>query len=116
MDAVKTWIVEVGWKQMGPSLVKGALTALVGYVAAHHGALALLGLTYDPTQNTLVLDMDAFGKYLLPLGAGVITASFAALQHHTVAAVTGAPQSGDMRKMEPDVLVTGGQRKDDPKT
>jgi len=99
---------------MGPSLIRGALAAVVGLVAAHHGVLAGLGLTYDPTNNRLGLDLDAFGTYLLPLGAGLITACFAGLQHHTVAAVTGAPQSGDMRTAT-GIKVVIGQRKDDPK-
>lgn len=101
---------------MGPSLIRGALAAVVGLVAAHHGFLDVLGLTYDPTENTLNLDLDTFGKYLLIVGTGGITAILAALQHHTVATVTGAPQSGDMRKMDPDIPVAGGQRKEDPKS
>lgn len=114
MDSLRTYLVEVVWKQMGPSLIRGTLAVLVGFVAAHHGALAMFGLTYDPTQNTLVLDLDALGKYLLPLGAGALTAAFAALQHHAVATVTGTPQSGDMRKISPVDPVLTGQRKGDP--
>lgn len=114
MDSLKTWAVEVLWKQMGPSLIRGALAAVVGLVAANHGALAFIGLTYDPTQNTLNLDLDTFGKYILILGTGGLTAIFAALQHHTVAVVTGTPQSGDQRQA-PTVPEAGGQRKEDPK-
>lgn len=108
-------MVEVLYKKMGPSLIKGALTAVVGLVAAHHGALAMIGLTYDPTQNQLVLDLDALGKYLLPLGAGLLTMGFTALQHHSVAAAVGTPQSGDMRKIAPVDPVLTGQRAGDPK-
>lgn len=114
MENLKIWVVEVFVKKMGPSLIKGALAALVGYVAAHHGLLASFGLTYDPTQNTLNLDLDTFGKYLLIIGTGGITALFTALQHHTEAVVVGTPQSGDLRvtSTTPEV---GGQRKEDPK-
>lgn len=112
MDSLKAWLVEVAWKQMGPSLIKGALAALVGLVAANHGLLALIGLTYDPTQNTLNLDLDTFGKYILVIGTGGLTALFAAIQHHTTAVVTGAPQSGDQRQA-PTVPEVGGQRKED---
>lgn len=112
MDSFKTWLIEVAWKQMGPSLIKGVLAALVGYVAAHQGALAALGLTYDPVNNRLGLDLDAFGKYGLIAGTGVITAILTALQHHTVAAVKGVPQSGDLRVA--NLPVAGGARKDDP--
>jgi len=115
MDSLKVWVVEVLYKKLGPSLIKGALAAVVGLVAAHHGALASIGITYDPTQNTLNLDLDTFGKYLLPLGAGFLTMGFTALQHHATAVVTGTPQSGDLRKMSPIDPVLGGQRKDDPK-
>lgn len=87
----------------------------MGFIAAHQGLLAGLGLTYDPTQNTLNLDLDTLGKYLLIVGTGGITALLTAIQHHTEATVTGTPQSGDMRKIEPILPVQGGQRKEDPK-
>ena len=112
MDSFKIWMVEVFAKKIGPSLIKGALAALVGYVAAHHGLLASFGLTYDPTQNTLNLDLDTFGKYLLIVGTGAITALFTALQHHTEAAIKNTPQSGDLRQL-PEQPVLGGSRKED---
>jgi hypothetical protein len=115
MDNLKIWMVEVFVKKMGPSLIKGALAGLVGYVAAHHGLLASFGLTYDPTQNTLNLDLDTFGKWILIVGTGGVTALFTALQHHTAAVVVGAPQSGDLRKMDPIDPILNGERKGDPK-
>jgi hypothetical protein len=47
-------------------------------------------------------------------GGGLLTALFTAMQHHTVAAVQGAPQSGDMRE-GPSVPVQNGDRKGDIK-
>lgn len=114
MDSLKVWLIEVVWKQMGPSLIKGALAAMIGLIAANHGLLALIGLTYDPTQNTLNLDLDTFGKYALMLGTGGITAIFTLLQHHTTAAVVGKPQSGDMRASATTPVV-GGNRIADPR-
>lgn len=98
---------------MGPSLIKGALAALVGLIAAHQGILSHIGITYDPSGHTIDLDLDTLSGYVMVAGGGLLTAFFTAMQHHTVAAVVGAPQDGDMRT--PNGVPVAYQRKDDPK-
>jgi hypothetical protein len=115
MDSFKTWLVEVGWKKIAPSLIKGALAALVGLIAAHQGILAHMGITYDPVGHTIDLDLDTLSGYVMVAGGGLLTALLTAMQHHAVAAVTGAPQDGDMRTATGIQVRLVGQRKDDPK-
>lgn len=114
MDSFKTWLVEVGWKKMGPSLIKGALAALVGLIAAHQGILASMGINYDANGHTIDIDLDTLSGYVVVCGSGLLTALFTALQHHGVAAVTAAPQDGDLRASETTPIVAGN-RKDDIK-
>lgn len=115
MDSLKIWLVEVGYKKLAPSLIKGALAALVGLVAAHQGALDFIGITYDKVGNCLVLDLDKFANWMFVASSGGIMAAFTAIQHHMTAAVVDAPQSGDMRKMDPVLPPLNGERKEDPK-
>jgi hypothetical protein len=112
MDSFKTWMVEVGWKKIAPSLIKGAMAALVGLIAAHQGILAHLGITYDPNGHTIDLDLDTLSGYMVVAGTALLTAFFTAVQHHTGAAITNAPQSGDMRQL-PTAPMVGGARKED---
>lgn len=95
MDSLKEWIIEVGVKKMGPSLVKGAIAALVGIIAAHQGLLDAIGVSYDAPGRTIDINLDKLTIWLVAGGTGLITAIFTALQHHTMAAVKGEPQSGD---------------------
>lgn len=113
MDSLKTWLVEVGFKKIAPSLIKGALAALVGLIAAHQGVLSHMGITYDPVGHDINLDLDTFSGYVMVAGGGLLTAIFTAMQHHTVAVVTNAPQDGDQRDTQ-TMPIVGGQRKDDP--
>lgn len=124
MDALKTWLVEVALKKMGPSLVKGALAALVGYLAAHQGLLEAWGITsgtwplrwtngQQPSGHVILIELDTISGSALVVVTGLIMSLFTAAQHHTVAAVVGKPQSGDVRE-GPEVLVEGGKRAEDP--
>lgn len=114
MDSLKTWLIEVGFKKIAPSLITGALAALVGLLTAHKGILSSMGITYDPSGNTIDLHLNTLAGYLVVAGTGLLTAFFTAAQHHTVAAVTNAPQDGDQRQIPTDPTV-GGSRKEDPK-
>ena len=98
MDSLKEWIIEVAVKKMGPSLVKGAIAALVGLMLAHQGVLDALGISYDKVGNTIDINLTTFSIWAVTLLTGGFTALFTALQHHTVATVTGQPQSGDPSK------------------
>lgn len=98
MDSLKEWFIEVAVKKMGPSLIKGAIAALVGIMMAHQGVLDALGISYDKAGNTIDINLTTFSVWAVALLSGGATALFTALQHHTVAAVTGQPQSGDPDK------------------
>lgn len=94
MDSLKEWIIEVGAKKLVPSLVKGAIAALVGLVLAHQGVLDAIGVSYDAPGRTIDINLDTLTIWLVTCGTGLMTALFTALQHHTEAAVTGQPQDG----------------------
>jgi hypothetical protein len=98
MDSLKEWIIEVGIKKMGPSLVKGAVAALVGIMMAHQGFLDALGISYDKPGNTIDINLTTFSVWVVTMMTGGLTALFTAIQHHTQAAITGQPQSGDPAK------------------
>lgn len=112
MDSLKVWLIEVGLKKMGPSLIRAAIAGGLGLIAAHANVLANFGIVYDKVAGTITLHLDTLDVWLMTVGLGTITALLTAAQHHTVAAVTGTPQSGDVRK-EPDVPVEGGKRETD---
>lgn len=77
-----------------PSLIKGAIAALVGLLLAHQGVLDAIGVSYDAAGRTIDINLDKFTVWLVAGGTGLITALFTAIQHHTVAAVEGKPQDG----------------------
>lgn len=94
MDNLKTWLVEVGIKKMGPSAIRAALAAFVGYLMAHANLLAQYGIVYDKATDTIFWHLTTLREWADISGLGLIAAAFMAAQHHTVAAVTGAPQTG----------------------
>lgn len=122
MDKIKTWIVEVVMKNVGPKVMSSLISMGLVFLAAHQDLMEQMGITYYPDFNgawhgamptgqliTVELaTLKVWGAAML--GVGVVTI-IALLQHHTVATITGAPQSGDMRKT--DVPVMQGQRVDD---
>ena len=93
-DSIRSWFVNIAAKQMLPSLVRAGLAAGTGLLVAHAGLLAGLGITYDKVGGVITIHLGALQDWLVAGGLGSITAILAALQHHTVAAVTGAPQDG----------------------
>ncbi len=92
LPAVQTWLLEVGAKELLPSLIRGAIAFILAYLAAHAGILAKIGVSV--AGNTLIVNLDTLQIFLVALLMGTLTALLRAAQHHTVAAVTGAPQSG----------------------
>jgi xanthine/uracil permease len=94
VDSIKEWLLEVGAKKLLPSLIKGAIAALVGLVLAHKGVLDAIGVSYDAPGRTIDINLDTLTIWLVTVGTGLVTALFTALQHHTTAAVTGQPQDG----------------------
>ena len=123
MDALKTWLVEVALKKVGPTATAAGISALFGLLAAHQGLLETWGITFgtwplqwatQPSGHVIVIELDTISTGLIALLVAGASAFFAASQHHVVAAVTGAPQSGNVR-IEPEQPVIGGQREGDPK-
>lgn len=100
MDSIKLWFINIGLKQMGPSLIRAAVAFVVATVAAHTGALAHFGVIYDKASNTLTLHINALQDWMLGGGLGLIAAFLTAAQHHTMATITGAPQDGTHQRAE----------------
>jgi len=94
MDNLKIWLIEVALKKLGPSIIKTGLATLLGLLAAHQGMLSSLGITYDKTAGLITLNLGMLQTWLLAGGMGLVTALLTVVQHHTEAAVTGAPQTG----------------------
>lgn len=124
MDSIKTWLVEVGLRKLGPTAMASAISALFALLAAHQGLLEQWGITYGiwplswasgqvPSGHVILIELDTISTSALTLIAALATAAMAAAQHHATAVVTGAPQSGDVR-VSPPVAIEGGQRATDP--
>jgi hypothetical protein len=124
MDKLKTYFVEVVLKNVTPKVTAALMSAIITFLVAHQEFMEQMGITYypdfngtwhgvSPTGQLLIVEFDTLGKW----GAAMLVVSFSAgwafLQHHTVATVTGAPQSGDKR-VSPDNQISGGQRASDP--
>lgn len=125
VDKLKTWLVEVVLKNVAPKVSNALIAGGITFFIAHQEFMEQMGITYYPnfigtwsgavpSGRLLVIEIDTLGVWggaMLIMGA---TAIWALFQHHAVATVTGAPQSGDKR-IQPPVPVEGGQRQGDPK-
>jgi len=111
-EKLKIYLIEVVIKKYGPSFIKGAIGAICTYILAHAGITDAIGLSYDPSDNTITLEISKFTAWAIAGGSGLLMAILTALQHHTEAAVTGAPQSGDKR-VNIELPIVGGERKTD---
>lgn len=80
---------------MGPSAIRAGMAALVGLLIAHAEWLAKLGIVYDQATNTVLFHLTTLSVWAGTAGIGLIAALFMGAQHHTVAAITGAPQTGE---------------------
>lgn len=124
MNSLKVWAVEIGLKKLGPTALASGISALFALMAAHQGLLEQWGITYGiwplqwggtpPSGHVILIELDTVSTAALTLLAALVTAGMAAAQHHTAAAITGAPQSGDMRTA-PSSVEIGGNREGDPK-
>lgn len=113
MDSLKTWLVEVGYRKIAPSLVKGAIAAGLSILATHQGVLNSIGITWDGSGHVIQIDTDILSSWLLVAGSGLVMALFTTIQHHTTAAIAGQPQSGDLR-MPPIRPISANERSTDP--
>lgn len=124
MDKLKTWLVEVAIRKIGPSAMASLIASGVALAAAHQGLLESWGITVgmwplvwpagqEPSGQVILVELGTVSSMALAgLGALVVSLVMAG-QHHATAVVTGAPQSGDLRKSITSP-VNGGDRKDDP--
>lgn len=113
VDQMKIWFIEVAIKKMLPSLIKTSIMALIAYMAAHQNLLSALGVSWAAQGHSINIDLDTLSAWALIAIPGAITALLTAFQHHTIAAVTGTPQSGDMRQTSTQPAING-DRKGDP--
>lgn len=124
-DEMKTYFAEVIARKVVPAAIASGIAAVMTFLLAHTEILQKYGITVwnnfagifppgqAPTGDILIVEFDTLKKGTAALAIMGVTAFMAWLTHHSVATVTGAPQSGDKRVEEPTPLV-GGERKDDP--
>lgn len=93
-ESLKTWLIRVGLQKMGPSAIRAAIAGFAGLLIAKAGLLEQYGVVYDQATHVLSLHLDKLQAWLTVSGLGLITAIFAATQHHAVATVEGKPQDG----------------------
>lgn len=123
-DKIQTWFVEVFVKTAGNKLATSAISAFIVFMAAHQDLMEQMGITYYPdfngiwsgkmpTGRLLVIEFDTLQLWGAVALGTLVVFIVAILQHHAVAAVTGKPQSGDLR-IVPTPPIAGGERKEDP--
>lgn len=124
LEKVKTYFVEVVGKYVGPKVMAALMSGVVAFIVAHQEFMEKMGVTYyaafdgifhgtPPTGQVLIVEFDTLGKWGAAMLIVGFTAAWSLFQHHAVATVTGAPQSGDKRE-EPPAPLPGGERKEDP--
>lgn len=124
LDSIKTYFAEVIARKVVPAALASAVAAIGTFLLAHASELEKYGVTYyqnftgtfngtPPTGALLIIEFDTLTKAAAVAAIAGIGLLMAFLTHHTVAAVTGAPQSGDVR-VEPPQPVAGGARATDP--
>lgn len=124
LDKLKTYFIEVVLKNVAPKVSNAVIAAGLTFLVAHQEFMEQMGITYysafngifhgaPPSGRVLIVEIDTLGLWggaMLIMGA---TAAWAFFTHHTVAAVKGTPQSGDVR-VNPEIPVQGGERAGDP--
>ena len=110
MQSLKMWLINIGLKKMGPSLIRAALAWVLALVAANPGMLETFGIVYDKVAHTITLHVNTLEAWLLGAGLGTITALLAAAQHHTTATIAGKPQDGTHIRAEDPKPTEGGKK------
>ena len=124
IDTIKTYFTEVVAKNVAPKVSAALISAGITFLIAHQEFMAQMGITFypnfdgkwmgaAPTGQLLVIEFDTLGKWGAAGLVVLATTAWAFFQHHAVATVTGAPQSGDKR-IGDAVPVAGGARESDP--
>lgn len=124
IEKAKTYLVEVVLKKMTNAGVQSAISALVALLLSQNNMLETFGITtfewgkwpypnQPPVGMVTTIEWGTMTKGSAVTLAGLTVFVIAWIQHHSVAAVTGKPQSGDVR-VNPLEPVAGGERKTDP--
>lgn len=95
MDSIKTWLVQIGIKQLGPSAIRAAILGIASWLIARQGFLTSYGIVSDAAARTTTIHWDAVSSALIVGLPAIIAMGIKLTQHTTTAAVTGAPQSGN---------------------
>lgn len=118
-DKLKIYLVEVIVPKYIPMAVLGAFSWLGAYLVAHAGTFEPYGVTYgiwplqmDASGPVILIELDTLKVKLIPILGALFTVLIAAIKHHSMAAVSGTPQSGDLR-IAPETPMLGGQRAED---
>lgn len=123
-DKVKTYFVEVVMKSVGPKVVSSVISMGLIFLAAHQDLMEQMGITYYPnfdgkwsgampTGQLITIEIATLKVWGAAMLGMAVVAIVAIVQHHGVATVTGAPQSGDKR-VAPEIPVENGDRPVDP--
>lgn len=105
---MKTYLVEVLIKKVGPVAAASLVSTLMALLAAHQGLLENWGITFGqypltftngqvPSGPVILIELDTLSSFALSIIAPLIVSLFALGVHHTTALVTGSPQTGGMR-------------------
>ena len=101
IDDIKIYFAEVVMKKLVPMAVVGGFTALCALLAAHHDMLSKFGVDYDSQARTIDISLDILSNWMIVALGALVTSGMALVKHHAQAALSGTPQSGDMRTDHP---------------
>lgn len=80
---MKTWLLEVAIKRMGPSAVRGIVLAIGGFFVAKAGVLSGYGINYDETTRTISVNLAHLESVLTVLVAsGGLAGIIKGLNYH----------------------------------
>jgi hypothetical protein len=124
LEKMKTYFVEVVMKNVGPKVISSLISMGLVFLAAHQDLMEQMGITYYPdfdgkwsgampTGQLITVEIATLKVWGAAILGIAVVSLVAILQHHSVATVTGTPQSGDKR-LEPEQPVEGGNRAGDP--
>jgi hypothetical protein len=81
MGSIKTWLIEVAVKRMGPSAIRGAILGICGWLVAKAGFLATFGIVYDGTTHIISVNLDKLNVALIALIPAVLAAVIKLVNH-----------------------------------
>jgi hypothetical protein len=97
VDTLKTWIIEIAVKKLGPSAIRAMVLGAASWFIARENLLSAYGIVSDAAAHTTTIHWDQVSSALIVGLPAVIAVIVRLTQHTTAAVVTGAPQSGDTK-------------------